>query len=190
MAENDDAKRTSTGEVDRIIATLKATLPDAAHPPVPPPPAEEPEAEQSRTPRREPVGVLRQVDLAPPDPAHRWNPGARYRASRLAALRAAEEAVVAARRSQAEANFTGPVIVVGPGGAPQTGAQPALAGRLYRGPARRVHVFDREIWSAAARSNRTPRDISEALTAAVERYRKGAINTTGLVRAIGHALAA
>jgi hypothetical protein len=69
-------------------------------------------------------------------------------------------------------------------------APPALAGRLYRGPARRTGVFDREIWYPVARSSRVPHDVGEALVAAVERYRKGSISTSGLVRAIGRAHAA
>jgi hypothetical protein len=67
---------------------------------------------------------------------------------------------------------------------------PALAGRLFRGPARRTAVFERDIWYPAARSSRVPRDVGEALVAAVERYRKGSISTSGLVRAIGKAHAA
>lgn len=63
-------------------------------------------------------------------------------------------------------------------------------GRLRRGPARRTRVFDRDIWRGSARSARDARDLTEALTEAVHRYRQGAIDTTGLVRAIGHALAA
>jgi hypothetical protein len=35
-----------------------------------------------------------------------------------------------------------------------------------------------------------PRDVSEALIAAVERYRKGSISTSGLVRAIASTHAA
>jgi hypothetical protein len=51
-------------------------------------------------------------------------------------------------------------------------------------------VFEREIWHPVARPSRVPRDVSEALVAAVERYRKGSISTSGLVRAIGRAHAA
>jgi hypothetical protein len=51
-------------------------------------------------------------------------------------------------------------------------------------------VFEREIWYPAARSSRVPRDVSDALVRAVERYRTGSISTSGLVRAIGRAHAA
>jgi hypothetical protein len=51
-------------------------------------------------------------------------------------------------------------------------------------------VFEREIWHPVARSSRVPRDVSEALIAAVERYRKGSISTSGLVRAIASTHAA
>lgn len=159
---------------------VHAPVPPPPAPPVPPPPATAPAA-----PVREPAGVRRSEE---PDLASRWNPGARYRSSRLAALRDAESAVVAARaaraaRPESGAIYLGPAPAVGP-------TQPRLAGRLYRGPARRTRVFDRDIWRATARSSRSARDISEVLAEVVTRYRQGAINTTGLVRAIGHALAA
>ena len=74
--------------------------------------------------------------------------------------------------------------------APPVGAPPALAGRLFRGPARRTAVFEREIWYPTAPSSRIPSDVGEALAAAVERYRKGSISTSGLVRAIASTHAA
>lgn len=51
-------------------------------------------------------------------------------------------------------------------------------------------MFEREIWYPAARSSCVPHAVGEALVAAVERYRKGSISTSGLVRAIGSAHAA
>ncbi|MCF4120825.1 hypothetical protein L1785_07520 [Antribacter sp. KLBMP9083] len=199
-------------DVAVIVATLKAaqappraadTLPDAAataepatntaaepaahqaaHAPVPPPPAPAaPPVTAPAAPVRAPAGVRRSEES---DLASRWNPGARYRSSRLAALRDAESVVAAAARAaRAEGGpvHLGPAPAVGP-------TEPRLAGRLYRGPARRTRVFDRDIWRATARTPRSARDISEVLAEVVTRYRQGAIDTTGLVRAIGHALAA
>jgi hypothetical protein len=70
-------------------------------------------------------------------PDQRWDPGARYRPSALVAQHRPGYAVVA----------------------------PRLDGRLRRGPARRVAVFDRDLW----------RPVQHV--------------TTGLVRAVGRALA-
>jgi len=64
-------------------------------------------------------------------------------------------------------------------------AIPARAtGRLHRGPARRTAVFDRDVWRA---------DLGDggpvvALGAAVAAYRRGAVGTSGLLRAVGRAL--
>jgi hypothetical protein len=69
----------------------------------------------------------------------------------------------------------------------------ALPGRLFRGPATRRPVFERPVWTPASSYRRAPdltaRSAAE-LVDAVERYRRGALDTTGLVRAVGHALAA
>lgn len=62
-----------------------------------------------------------------------------------------------------------------------------LAGRLRRGPARRTAVFDRDVWRPETAGVRP--HVAEALTVAAERYRRGAVSTSGLVRAVGHALA-
>ncbi|PRZ04488.1 hypothetical protein BCE75_11031 [Isoptericola sp. CG 20/1183] len=62
-----------------------------------------------------------------------------------------------------------------------------LVGRLRRGPARRTAVFDRDVWRPATAGVRP--QVAEALSAAAERYRRGAVSTSGLVRAVGHALA-
>ena len=148
-------------------------------------------------PRRETSGVR---PTAPSLPTLRWNPGARYHASRLAdrpvlpAASAAESATPAATPAGQRPVPPPPVPShsAPPHSAPAhpvTGPPP-LAGRLYRGPARRTGVFEREIWYPAARSSRVPRDVSDALVRAVERYRMGSISTSGLVRAIGRAHAA
>ncbi|WP_129788837.1 hypothetical protein [Promicromonospora panici] len=152
-------------------------------------------------PRRETTGVR---PAAPALPTLRWNPGARYRASRLAdrpalpAASAAEPATPAATPASGPAGqlrvppppVPGPPVQGPPVPAHPVGGPPPLAGRLYRGPARRTGVFEREIWYPAARSSRVPRDVSDALVRAVERYRMGSISTSGLVRAIGRAHAA
>ncbi|WP_275003581.1 hypothetical protein [Promicromonospora iranensis] len=156
-------------------------------------------------PRRETTGVR---PTKPVVPSLRWNPGARYRASRLASYPSPQQPgtlVPAAHQPPIPAPTAGPPVHApvpqppaaaqgavpppppGPGPVP---APPGLAGRLYRGPAKRTAVFEREIWHPVARSARVPRDVSEALVAAVERYRKGSISTSGLVRAIGSAHAA
>ena len=150
-------------------------------------------------PRRETSGVR---PTKPPVPTLRWNPGARYRASRLADRPALRAPTVPADPVPAPPVQAAPAAVppvpAPPVPAPPTPPVPApsapspqgLAGRLYRGPARRTAVFEREIWYPATRSSRVPRDVGEALIAAVERYRKGSISTSGLVRAIGSAHAA
>ncbi|MGI5191514.1 hypothetical protein ACQEVI_25470 [Promicromonospora sp. CA-289599] len=137
-------------------------------------------------PRRETSGVK---PAKPAVPTLRWNPGARYRASRLAdhpVADAPQAAPVPAPPAPVPAP-PGPPTLPAAGPVP---APPALAGRLFRGPARRTAVFEREIWYPVTRSSHVPRDVSEALVAAVERYRKGSISTSGLVRAIGRAHAA
>lgn len=121
----------------------------------------------THAPRRAPSGVQ-----GPPPP--RWDPGARYRPSALAGRRDDAAPHGAAGRPAVPA-------VVRPA------AHAPLPGRLYRGPARRTAVFDRDVWRALPDP---PRPVAEALARAVERYRAGAIDTTGLVRAVGHALAA
>jgi hypothetical protein len=91
-------------------------------------------------------------------PAPRWNPGARYRPSVLAALP--------------------PEPVAAPG-------EP-LPGRLFRGPARRTAIFDRDLWQPGRAGHA---HVADALAVAAERYRNGGLDTSGLVRAVGHALA-
>lgn len=159
-------------EVTEVEAEVAAVEPEGAEPEPPAPVAAQP-------PRRESTGV-RPV-AAPPeqgaqeqsDRPTRWDPGARYRASQLAGR---------------------PMPPVPPPPAPMSltdDPQATLSGRLFRGPARRTAVFEREIWHPVpARSPRTSHDIGEALLVAVERYRRGSISTTGLVRAIGRAHAA
>jgi hypothetical protein len=143
------------------------------------------ELSDAPAPRRETSGVR---PTKPAVPTLRWNPGARYRASRLAdhpVADAPQGAPVPAPPAPVPAP-PGPPALPAAGPVP---APPALAGRLFRGPARRTAVFEREIWYPVSRSH-VPRDVSEALVAAVERYRKGSISTSGLVRAIGRAHAA
>ncbi len=61
-------------------------------------------------------------------------------------------------------------------------------GRLVRGPARRTAVFDRSVWqNPGGQPHR--RRAGEALASALECYRTGALDTSGLVRAVGRALA-
>ncbi len=156
-----------TGRVARIVAALRKAHAEAAEP------ADAP------APRRETTGVRA---TKPAVPTLRWNPGARYRASRLAD----HPAPVPAPPAPVPAP-PGPPALPAAGPVP---APPALAGRLFRGPARRTAVFEREIWHPVTRSSHVPRDVSEALVAAVERYRRGSISTSGLVRAIGRAHAA
>lgn len=200
--------------VARIVAALRK-----AH-------AEEAEAPEAPAPRRASTGVR---SAKPSVPTLRWNPGARYRASRLADVPTTpapavhvpgvELPVPQAPATQAPVPLPpvpqppvpqapGPQVTIvsgvldapaaGPGPAPHPvpGAGPGPVppppplAWPFRGPARRTAVFEREIWHPVTRSSRVPRDVSEALVAAVERYRKGSISTTGLVRAIGKAHAA
>jgi len=83
-----------------------------------------------------------------------------------------------------------PPVAMPPVPMPPVPGPPPLAGRLYRGPARRTAVFEREIWHPTTRSSRVPRDVGDALIRAVERYRTGSLSTTGLVHAIARAHAA
>lgn len=171
-----------TGRVARIVAALRkahaeqaaATGTNTAEP------------SDAPAPRRETTGVKPTKAAVP---TLRWNPGARYRASRLADHPMADvpqAAPVPAPPAPVPAPPAPPALpAAGPVPAP-----PPLAGRLFRGPARRTAVFERAIWYPATRSSHVPRDVSEALVAAVERYRKGSISTSGLVRAIGRAHAA
>jgi hypothetical protein len=166
-----------TGRVARIVAALRKAHAEAAKP------------TDAPAPRRETTGVR---PTKPAVPTLRWNPGARYRASRLADHPATDHSA-----TDHPAPVPAPPAPVpappGPPALPAAGpvpAPPALAGRLFRGPARRTAVFEREIWYPVTRSSHVPRDVSEALVAAVERYRKGSISTSGLVRAIGRAHAA
>jgi len=184
-AEGAGAVATSAGSAD--TATGSATGSTAQIAQMPDVPA----------PRRETSGVR---SPAPKMPTLRWNPGARYRASRLAdrpALPASSAPVPGAPAAGPAGHapvppppVPGPPVAGPPVPLPPVAGPPPLAGRLYRGPARRTGVFDREIWYPAARSSRVPRDVSDALVRAVERYRMGSISTSGLVRAIGRAHAA
>lgn len=231
------------GRVARIVAALRtahaeqAASATATAAPTTSPTASAPDtaatAETSDTaeildppaPRRETSGVRQ---AKPPVPTLRWNPGSRYRASRLASRPALQPSPASPAgpagghapvppapspgvTAQAPPAPSAPPVAPPPPPppppvpqAPPAGhgaaagatvhapipAPPALAGRLYRGPARRTGVFEREIWYPVAQSSRVPRDVGEALIAAVERYRKGSISTSGLVRAIGRAHAA
>ncbi|MCL1870501.1 MAG: hypothetical protein FWF90_08855 [Promicromonosporaceae bacterium] len=70
----------------------------------------------------------------------------------------------------------------------RTPPEPArLRGRLFRGPARRAAVFDRAVWDPRE-PLLSPRAAAQVADA-VERYRRGDLRTTGLGRAVGHALA-
>lgn len=183
---------TEPERVARIVAALRKAHAEQAEVADPP---------EAPAPRRETSGVR---SAKPPVPALRWNPGARYRASRLANRPAAQAPPVpappappagSAAVSPAAAPTAAPTASPAaasdvPAAARPVPPPPALAGRLYRGPARRTAVFERDIWYPVARSSRVPRDVSEALVAAVERYRRGSISTSGLVRAIGRAHAA
>lgn len=182
----------SADDADARVAgvTVADTVADAAVP-------------EPLTPRRETSGVRA---AAPARPTLRWNPGVRYRASQLANQQAAAAAYaqvpvppVPAQQVPGPQGAMPPVpmppvplppVPLPPVPAPPAGAPQPLAGRLFRGPARRTAVFEREIWYPATRSSRVPSDVGEALVAAVERYRKGSISTSGLVRAIGSAHAA
>lgn len=199
-----------TAHADRTAAAAAPVPPAVPAPPAPPGPTTAttdtattpdpvPVAEPSATsdeapaddapttdlpaPRRTATGV-RPTVATPPMPTLRWNPGARYRASRLAD-RPALPAAAAPQPPAPPLPAQAPPVPLPPVPGP-----PPLAGRLYRGPARRTAVFEREIWYPAARSPRVPRDVGDALIRAVERYRSGSISTSGLVRAIGEAHAA
>lgn len=185
-----------TGRVARIVAALrKAHAEQAAAGSTTDTATDAAELPDAPAPRRETSGVK---PSKPAVPTLRWNPGARYRASRLADQSVADAPRVAqVPAPPATAPVPGPPAPVpappAPPALPAAGpvpAPPALAGRLFRGPARRTAVFEREIWYPVTRSSHVPRDVSEALVAAVERYRKGSISTSGLVRAIGRAHAA
>lgn len=139
--------------------------------------------------RRESTGVR---GVAPVPPALRWDPGARYRASLLAGRPLTASGADVGQVHAAD-------VPGGPGAVPAVPGPPVplppvpgppLAGRLFRGPARRTAVFDREIWRPEPRSSRVPRDVGDALLRAVERYRTGSISTSGLVRAIAETHAA
>lgn len=189
-----------TGRVARIVAALRkahaeqaAAVPSAGT--TTDMDTDTAELSDAPAPRRETSGVK---PTKPAVPTLRWNPGARYRASRLADHPVAEAPQVAHVPAPPAAVPGPPAPVPAPPGPPAPPAlpaagpvppPPALAGRLFRGPARRTAVFEREIWYPVTRSH-VPRDVSEALVAAVERYRKGSISTSGLVRAIGRAHAA
>lgn len=186
-----------TGRVARIVAALrKAHAEQAAAGSTTDTGTDAAEPSGAPAPRRETTGVR---PTKPAVPTLRWNPGARYRASRLADQHPVADApqvapVPAPPAPPAVASVAAPVPgPPAPPALPAAGpvpAPPALAGRLFRGPARRTAVFEREIWYPVTRSSHVPRDVSEALVAAVERYRKGSISTSGLVRAIGRAHAA
>lgn len=185
-----------TGRVARIVAALrKAHAEQAAAGSTTDTGTDTAELSDAPAPRREATGVK---PTKPAVPTLRWNPGARYRASRLAdhpVANAPQVAPVPAPPAPpAVASVAAPVPgPPAPPALPAAGpvpAPPALAGRLFRGPARRTAVFERDIWYPVTRSSHMPRDVSEALVAAVERYRKGSISTSGLVRAIGRAHAA
>jgi len=198
VSDGSSGPRADTGRVARIVAALRKAHAEQASADV--------DAPDVPALRRETTGVR---PPAPSTPTLRWNPGARYRASRLA-NQPAVHGPPAPSASPAQASpvpgppVPGPPVPGPPVPAPPAAARPvpappvpappvqppALAGRLFRGPARRTAVFEREIWYPVARSSRAPRDVSEALVAAVERYRKGSISTSGLVRAIGRAHAA
>jgi hypothetical protein len=190
-----------TGRVARIVAALrKAHAEQAAAGSTTDTGTDTVEPSDAPAPRRETTGVQ---PTKPAVPTLRWNPGARYRASRLADHPVADARQVAqvpappAPVPAPPAPVPAPPAPVpgppAPPALPAAGpvpAPPALAGRLFRGPARRTAVFERDIWYPVTRSSHVPRDVSEALVAAVERYRKGSISTSGLVRAIGRAHAA
>jgi len=174
-------RRSDTGRVARIVAALRtAHAEQAARSAASADDAPDAAATEPPTPRRETSGVRAPE---PTTPTLRWNPGVRYRASQLANQQAAVPPVP-------PPPVPVPPVPLPPVPAPPAGATQPLAGRLFRGPARRTAVFEREIWYPATRSSRVPSDVGEALVAAVERYRKGSISTSGLVRAIGSAHAA
>ncbi|MEU4364870.1 hypothetical protein [Promicromonospora sp. NPDC023987] len=216
------------GRVARIVAALRTA--HAADTAATAETSDTAEILDPPAPRRETSGVR---PAKPPVPTLRWNPGSRYRASRLANRPALQTSPASSAGPTGGHAPVPPGPAPGPAPSPGVTAQappapsappiappppppppapqappaghgaaagatvhapvpapPALAGRLYRGPARRTGVFEREIWYPVAQSSRVPRDVGEALIAAVERYRKGSISTSGLVRAIGRAHAA
>ncbi|MEV0891132.1 hypothetical protein [Promicromonospora sp. NPDC050262] len=185
-----------TGRVARIVAALrKAHAEQAARTAEPADPGTETSESEPPAPRRATSGVR---PAAPRTPTLHWNPGARYRASQLANQPAPMPPAPTPPAPMPPAPTPAvppPPGSAAPGSAPHVPAPPvagppALAGRLFRGPARRTAVFEREIWHPSARSSRVPSDVGEALVAAVERYRKGSISTSGLVRAIANTHAA
>jgi hypothetical protein len=66
----------------------------------------------------------------------------------------------------------------------RTADAPRLAGRLVRGPAVRTAVFDRPVWRADLGHG----GVATAVGSIVAAYRRGAVDTSGLVRAVGRAL--
>ncbi|MFC8799322.1 hypothetical protein ACFT2C_16430 [Promicromonospora sp. NPDC057138] len=176
-----------TDRVARIVAALRTAHAEQAASSGAGSTTQAAEVPDAPAPRRETSGVR---SPAPKMPTLRWNPGARYRASRLADRPALPASSAPVPGATAAGPAGHPPVPPPPVPAPPVAGPPPLAGRLYRGPARRTGVFDREIWYPAARSSRVPRDVSDALVRAVERYRMGSISTSGLVRAIGRAHAA
>jgi hypothetical protein len=61
---------------------------------------------------------------------------------------------------------------------------PHLAGRLVRGPAERTAVFDRPVWRADVCRG----GVATAVGSVIAAYRRGVVDTSGLVRAVGRAL--
>jgi hypothetical protein len=59
-----------------------------------------------------------------------------------------------------------------------------LAGRLVRGPAVRTAVFDRPVWRADLGHG----GVATAVGTVVAAYRRGVVDTSGLVRAVGRVL--
>ncbi|ACZ30789.1 conserved hypothetical protein [Xylanimonas cellulosilytica DSM 15894] len=120
----------------------------------------------------------------PEPPAARWNPGVRYRRSLL--TRTTASIVPAPGAATPSTDAAAPLA---PG---ERAASWALPGRLFRGPAARKAVFDRPVWAPYPGGSQAPppQGHSAELADAVARYRRGALSTTGLVRAVGHALAA
>jgi hypothetical protein len=59
-----------------------------------------------------------------------------------------------------------------------------LAGRLVRGPATRTAVFDRPVWRADLGHG----GVATAVGTVVAAYRRGVVDTSGLIRAVGRAL--
>lgn len=99
------------------------------------------------------------------EPEVRWDPGARYRASRLARSPRPETCAVVTRTPDPLPGWT-------------------LKGRLFRGPARRTAVFERPVWQPHPHRSGPATAISDA----VARYRAGTLDTAGLAQAVGRAL--